>query len=92
MESDLILYSVNAIRSMEVIDICTGSKLGFIRDFKFNVIEQKLISIILPAPVKSWFSKEADIEIPWDKVVKIGVDVLLVDGSDIQFDEDKNNI
>ena len=34
MESDLILYSVNAIRSMEVVDISTGSKLGYISDFK----------------------------------------------------------
>ena len=38
MESDLILYSVNAIRSMEVVDISTGSKLGYIRDFLKRMI------------------------------------------------------
>lgn len=92
MESDLVLYSVNAIRSMEVIDISTGSKLGFVKDFKIDVTEQKIIAIILPAPIKSWFTKEADIEIPWNKVVKMGIDVLLVDGSDLQFEQDGNNI
>lgn len=92
MENDLILYSVNAIRSMEVVDISTGRKLGFVRDFKFDVAEQKVVSIMLPAPIKSWFSKEDDIEIPWNKVIKIGVDVLLVDGSDIQINFEENNV
>lgn len=92
MENDLILYSVNAIRSMEVIDISTGSKLGFVRDFKIDVSEQKVISIMLPAPVKSWFSKDNDIEIPWEKFIKIGIDVILVDGSDLQLDQDENNV
>lgn len=92
MENNLILYSVNAIRSMEVIDLSTGSKLGFVRDFKFDVTEQKIISIILPAPIRSWFSKEDDIEIPWEKVAKIGIDVLLIDGSDLNFNLDSNNV
>lgn len=92
MENDLILYSVNAIRSMEVVDISTGRKLGFVRDFKFDVSEQKVVSIMLPAPIKSWFSKEDDIEIPWNKVIKIGVDVLLVDGSDIKINFEENNV
>ena len=42
MESDLILYSVNAIRSMEVVDISTGSKLGYIRDFKVDLETNKM--------------------------------------------------
>lgn len=92
MENDLILYSVNAIRSMEIVDISTGRKLGFVRDFKFDVSEQKVVSIMLPAPIKSWFSKEDDIEIPWNKVIKIGVDVILVDGSDIQINFEENNV
>ena len=36
MEDDLILYSVNAISSMEVVDISTGSKLGYVRDYKVD--------------------------------------------------------
>ena len=39
MEDDLILYSVNAIRSMEVIDISTGSKLGYVKDYKIDLTE-----------------------------------------------------
>ena len=43
MESDLILYSVNAIRSMEVVDISTGSKLGYISDFKIDLDTNKIV-------------------------------------------------
>lgn len=90
MENDVILYSVNAIRSMEVIDISTGSKLGCARDFKVDVENKRITSIFLPGMNKGWFSKEDDIEIPWEKVVKIGVDVLLVDASGIELNLDEN--
>ena len=33
----------------------------------------------------SWFSKNNYIEIPWDKIVKIGIDVILVDGSNLDL-------
>ena len=42
MEDDLILYSVNAIRSMEVVDISTGSKLGYVRDYKVDLSTNKV--------------------------------------------------
>lgn len=92
MEEELILYSVNAIRSMEVIDISTGTKLGYTRDYKIDVNEQKVISILLSGQAKGWFSKDDDIEIPWDKVIKVGVDVLLVDASGIELNLDENKI
>lgn len=91
MDDDAVLFSMNAIRSMEVIDINTGSKLGYVRDFKINMSEQRIIAIVIPPPVKSWFSKEANIEVPWEKVVKTGVDVILIDGSDIDLNIDENN-
>lgn len=72
------LYSVNAMRNMEVIDINTGGKIGFIKDFKLDTECKKIISIVLPGESKSWFSKENDIEIDWEDIVKVGVDVLLV--------------
>ena len=72
------LHSINAIKSMEVIDINTGGKVGFIKDIKINYEEQRVISLILPGEVKGWFSKTEDIEIPWENVIKVGVDVLIV--------------
>ncbi len=75
---ELELHSLNAMRNMEVIDILTGSKIGYISDFKIDCNTNKIVSLILPGEIKSWFSKDDSIEIPWGDIVKIGSDVILV--------------
>ena len=92
MGEEMILFSMNAIRSMEVIDIKTGVKLGYAKDFKVDIEEQKIISIIIPPPSKSWFSREEDIEVSWERVIRAGVDVILIDGVDLNLDFAENNI
>ncbi|MGM9933845.1 YlmC/YmxH family sporulation protein [uncultured Clostridium sp.] len=75
---ELELHSLNAMRNMEVIDILTGSKIGYISDFKIDCDTNKIVSLILPGEIKSWFSKDDNIEILWNDIVKIGSDVILV--------------
>ena len=53
------LHSINAMRSMEVIDINTGSRVGFIKDIKIDSDEHKILSILLPGEAKGWFSTVA---------------------------------
>ena len=77
---------------MEVIDISTGSKIGYVKDFKVDINTKKIVSIFLPSLVKSWFNKADDIELAWDKIVKIGVDVLIVDASSIIEEFKENNV
>lgn len=73
------LSSINGMKTMEIIDINTGSKIGFIKDIKLDDEAQKVVSIIIPGETKGWFGKTEDIEIRWDKIIKIGIDVILVD-------------
>ncbi|MCE5220394.1 MAG: YlmC/YmxH family sporulation protein [Clostridium sp.] len=86
---ELELHSLNAMRNMEVIDILTGAKIGFIRDFKIDCNENKIISLILPGEIKSWFGKEDGKEILWKDIIKIGKDVILVNTKD---EIDVNNV
>ena len=79
------LHSINAMRSMEIIDINTGSKIGFLKDIKIDYENQRVVSIMLPGEANGWFSKSEDIEIPWDSIVKVGVDVLLVNYNKIKL-------
>jgi YlmC/YmxH family sporulation protein len=72
------LYSINNLKLMEVIDVNTGSKLGYIKDLVIDCVDYKIISIVIPREKRSWLSKSKDLEIPWNRIVKIGVDVLLV--------------
>lgn len=80
---ELDFYSINSLKTMEVIDIGSGAKIGYIKDFKVDTEQCRILSILLPSQKVSLFSKDSDIEIPWDKIKKIGVDVILVDGEDI---------
>lgn len=73
------LHSINGMRNMEVINIKTGEKLGFIKDLKIDADSNKIISIILPGQLKSWFGKEDEKEIKWKEILRIGIDVILVD-------------
>lgn len=79
---EIPLHSVQNIKSMEVIDINTGSRLGYIKDFKIDCTSYKILSIIIPNGNISLFSKNNFIEIPWENIKKIGLDIILVDGED----------
>ncbi len=79
------LHSINSMRNMEIIDINTGRKLGFITDIKLDCEEDKVESLIIPGEVKSWFGKGEEIEIPWKNIEKIGVDVILVSLDDVNI-------
>ena len=73
------LFSLNNLRSMEVIDINEGKKLGLICDVKIDCDDNRILSIIMPGEKTSFFSKSEDIEIDWSDVYKIGEDVILID-------------
>ena len=69
------------IRGKEVIDICTGHRLGFPIDVEVDVISGHLVSIIVPGACKYFglFGREDDIVIPWHSIRRIGDDIILVE-------------
>lgn len=85
------LHSLNSMRSMEIVDILTGSKIGFIKDFKIDCDDNRVISLILPGEIKSWFGKTEEREILWEDIVKIGTDVILVRAGE-KIDSNINNM
>lgn len=76
-------YSLNSMKTMEVVEINSGTRLGFIKDFKVDTENYKIISILMPNEKVTIFGKKNDIEVPWYRIKKIGVDVILVDAEDI---------
>lgn len=86
------LHSINSMRNMDVVDIKTGKKLGYISDIKLDCEEDKVLALIVPGESKGWFGKTEDIEIPWEDVEKIGVDVILVSAENVNIYSEDNNI
>ena len=66
------------IRSKEVVNVNDGRRLSRPIDMVFDC-RARVKGIVVPAPKKSLsFKKEEDIFIPWNAIIKIGDDVILV--------------
>ena len=63
----------------EVINITNGKRLGMVLDVTANLKTGTIESIIVPGSNKfTFFSHTDDIVIPWDNIVVIGEDLILV--------------
>ena len=69
------------LRSKEVINVADGRRLGTLYDLDIDLQSGSIRAMILPAGGRGlWlWSRERDLEVTWADIVKIGVDVILVD-------------
>lgn len=69
------------MKQKEVINTGDGSRLGYISDIEIDLKEGKIVQLIVPGPgrVLGLFGKDMEYQIPWDKIIKIGEDIILVD-------------
>ncbi len=70
----------------EVVNVADGRRLGPIKDIDINLDEGRINAIILPGhggggggKLMSFIGREEELVVPWQKIKKIGVDVILVD-------------
>lgn len=76
------MVKISELRMREVVNITDGKRLGPIKDIDVDLEEGRITAVILPAygaRLMGFFSRESEIVIPWDKIVRIGVDVILVE-------------
>jgi len=77
---------VSEMRLLDIINIEDGRRLGPIIDLDLDLEKGivKGIIVLTSSRGKGFFSsKNGDIFVPWEKVIKIGVDVILVDGREL---------
>jgi len=75
------MVKVSDLRMREVINVLDGKKLGNIIDIDLDMEKGKVLAFMLPGQVRGWsvFSKREEIVVPWEKIVRIGRDVILVE-------------
>ncbi|HHV38786.1 MAG TPA: YlmC/YmxH family sporulation protein [Tepidimicrobium sp.] len=75
------MIRLSEMRDKEVINIRDGSKIGLIYDFELDLKEEKATAIIIfdSSRVLGLFGKNDDLVIPWENIVRIGTDAILVD-------------
>lgn len=68
------------IRQKEVVNVLDGRKLGPIVDIEFDLETGRITAIVVPSGSKfNIFGKAKEYIIPWEKIKKIGEDVILVE-------------
>ncbi|SFR15828.1 YlmC/YmxH family sporulation protein [Desulfoscipio geothermicus] len=79
------MVKISDLRMREVINIADGRRLGPIKDIDINLEEGRINAIILPGHgggggrFMGFLGREEEIVVPWQKIRKIGIDVILVD-------------
>lgn len=75
------MIKISDLRARDVVNILDGKKLGNIIDIDLDLNNGRVLSLILPGKQKgfSFFFKREEITVPWEKIVRIGRDVILVE-------------
>ena len=68
------------LKAKEVINVCDGTSLGHINDLIIDVNCARVVAIVVPMQKTIWgfFKSNNDMIIPFNRIVKIGKDVILV--------------
>ncbi len=78
-----MVVKVSDLRMREVINISDGRRLGPIKDIDINLDEGRVNAIILPGHgagrLIGILGREEEIVVPWNRIRKIGIDVILVE-------------
>ena len=75
------MIRVSELRERDVVNVNDGRRLGLIKDLELDLEKGAIKAIIVSAAGGVWgkLSRAKDYYIPWEKIVKIGVDTILVD-------------
>lgn len=67
-------------REKAVVNSCDGRILGHVSEIIFDVCDGRITAVVVSDEGGAFsFKKCEDIIIPWDKIIKIGEDVIIVD-------------
>ncbi|MCL6615367.1 MAG: YlmC/YmxH family sporulation protein [Firmicutes bacterium] len=76
-----LLTKSSELRAREVVNVLDGRRLGMTSDFEIDAETGKIKAIVVPGPGRFlWlFGRSDDLVIPWERIRKIGIDVILVE-------------
>ncbi len=75
---DIMLFS--EMQEKDIINLTDGNKIGKLKDLDINIENGKIISvnIVTNSRLRSFFSGEDIVTIPWENIVKFGSEVIIV--------------
>lgn len=78
------MVKISDLRAREIVNIVDGRRLGVIKDIEIDMDEGRVTAFILPGDsgggrFLGFLGREEEIVVPWEKIKKIGMDVILVE-------------
>lgn len=75
------MLKISDLRMREVINVLDGRRLGLIKDIDIDMENGRIKALVLPGPSRllGFFGREEEMIVPWDSIVRIGMDVILVE-------------
>ena len=72
---------ISDLQERQIVNIADGKCLGNIKDIELNMREGTIQALVLPGTggFRGFLQNQGELLIPWHKVVRIGVDVVLID-------------
>ncbi len=69
------------LRDRDVVNVNDGKRLGMISDIEIDVESGRIKAIVIPGGggFIGVLSRKHDLVIPWDHIIKVGIDTILVD-------------
>jgi len=78
-----MFIKISDLRDLEIININDGRRMGPIKDIELDLEKGKIQALVMPGytsgRIVGIFGRNDDLVVPWEKIKRIGVDVLLVD-------------
>ncbi|SER04270.1 sporulation protein, YlmC/YmxH family [Gracilibacillus ureilyticus] len=83
------MITLSSMQMKDIIYIEDGTKLGHLTDIEINVDYGRIVNLIVATKSKvlGVFGEEREVIIPWENVMRIGQDVILVKKSNFYISE-----
>jgi len=85
-----VLVRASELRLLDVVNVVDGRKLGYVYDVDVDADTGRIRALLVPGEGRRFFAlfgRRPDVAIPWKRVRKIGVDVILVHMPDAAGDQ-----
>lgn len=75
-----IMVKISEFQTKDVVNIIDGKKLGSVQDLEIDLRHGKIDALVVPVQGKflGLFGSNSEYVIPWENIIKIGLDVILV--------------